>query len=92
MKVELTGPDDLGHWFLSDSDGNAYPLVTGFGEQRAAAALFGWKVPLEITNETHITHLAIEYLMDHIGDEIVAPPDAAAYLWEFSEESELDQE
>lgn len=73
MNVELAGPDDLGHWFLVDGGGNSFPLVERPEDHPAAAALFGWKPPKGITNKEKIIDAAIDFLMDHIGDEIKAP-------------------
>ena len=80
MKVELTGPDDLGFWFLTDADGNAFPLVETHEGHPAAAALFGWKAPEGVEDREEIIHDAIDFLMDHIGDQIESPQDAKEYF------------
>lgn len=73
MKVELAGPGDLGHWYLVDGDGNSIPLVERPEDHPAAASLFGWKAPKDVTDEEKIIDAAIDFLMEHIGDEIKAP-------------------
>lgn len=70
MNVTLAGPDDLGFWFLHDHDGNSVPLVARHEDHPAAAALFGWQSPDGITDKEAIIQDALDWLMDHIGDEI----------------------
>ncbi len=88
MKVELTGPDDLGYWFLTDSDGNAFPLVETHEGHPAAAAFFGWKAPEGIRDEEAIIQDALAWLMQHIGEEITAPKQAIEYFHRLDEESQ----
>jgi len=88
MKVELTGPDDLGFWFLTDRDGNACPLVETHEGHPAAAALFGWKTPEGVTDEEEIIQDALDWLMDHIGDKIKAPKEAVEYFRGLNEDDE----
>ena len=80
MKVELAGPDDLGFWFLVDRDGNSFPLVESHEDHPAAAGLFGWTAPEGVTDEEALIDNAIDFLMDHIGDEIKAPREAVEYF------------
>jgi hypothetical protein len=80
MKVTLVGPDDLGYWFLHDDDGNSFPLVERHEDHPAAAALFGWTAPEGVTDEEEIIESALDWLNDHIGDEIKAPPVVVAYF------------
>lgn len=87
MRVELTGPDDLGYWFLTDADGNAYPLVERHEDHPQAAALFGWTAPEGVEGEEAIQG-ALAWLMNHIGDEITAPKAAADYFRELQEDGE----
>jgi hypothetical protein len=78
----------LGHWFLVDRDGNAYPLVQRHEDHPKAAALFGWKPPKRITDEEKIIDAAIDFLMDHIGDEIEAPKEAVEYFRQLHEDDD----
>ncbi len=80
MKVTLMGPDDLGYWFLTDEDGNAFPLVERNEDHPAAAVLFGWTAPEDITDEEAIIQDALNRLMDCIGDEIEAPAHVAEFF------------
>ena len=86
MNVELTGPDDLGFWFLTDANGNAFPLVERHEDHPAAAALFGWQATEGVEDREAIIQDALLFLMDHIGDEIEAPKEAVAYLNELNAE------
>lgn len=88
MKVELAGPDDLGHWFLVDGDGNTFPLVERPEDHPAAASLFGWKAPKRITDEEKIIDAAIGYLMERIGDEIEAPKHVVKFFEKLKAEIE----
>lgn len=88
MKVELTGPDDLGFWFLTDANGSAFPLVERHEDHPAAAALFGWQAPKGVEHPEAIIQDALVFLMDHIGDEIEAPKEAVEYYRELEEEDE----
>ncbi len=90
MKVTLAGPDDLGYWFLHDEDGNAFPLVEDHASHPAAAALFGWTAPEGVTDEEEIIQDALDCLMDHISDEIEAPPHVEAFFREL-EGNEADE-
>ena len=72
MKVTLAGPDDLGYWFLHDENGNAFPLVEDHVDHSAAAALFGWTAPEGVTDQEEIIQDALDWLNDHISDEIEA--------------------
>ena len=88
MKVELAGPDDLGFWFLVDSNGNSFPLVERHEDHPAAAALFGWKAPEGVTDDEALIDSAIDFLMDHIGDEIKAPKEAVEFFRELEEDED----
>jgi hypothetical protein len=88
MIVTLAGPDDLGYWFLDDENGRSFPLVQRHEDHPKAAALFGWKPPKRITDEEKIIDAAIDFLMDHIGEEIEAPEEAVKYFRELEEDDE----
>lgn len=88
MNVELAGPGDLGHWFLVDRDGNAYPLVERHEDHPKAAALFGWTAPDGVTDEEEIIDNAIDFLMENIGEEIEAPKEAVEYFREMEQDTE----
>ena len=86
MNVELTGPDDLGFWYLTNADGNAFPLVESHEGHPAAAALFGWQATEGVEDREAIIQDALAWLMVHIGDEIEAPKEAVAYFNELNAE------
>jgi hypothetical protein len=88
MNVELTGPDDLGFWFLVDENGSSFPLVESHEGHPAAAALFGWQATEGVEDREAIIQDALVFLMDHIGDEIEAPKEAVDYFSELEEEDE----
>ncbi len=71
MIVTLLGPDDLGAWFLADSDGNSYPFVASH-EDHLDAQFLGWQKPVGIEDEEAIMD-ALDWLMDHTGDDFDAP-------------------
>lgn len=91
MKVELTGPDDLGFWYLTDEDGNSFPLVESYEAHPAAATLFGWNAPEGLEDEEAVIQDAIEWLMDYIGEEINAPQEALDYFRELEEEEDDEE-
>jgi hypothetical protein len=88
MQVSLAGPTELGHWFLENEDGNAYPLVERHEDHPKAAALFGWTAPEGVTDQEEIIDSAIDCLMDHISDEIEAPKEVADYFRELNEDDD----
>ncbi len=88
MRVELTGPDDLGFWYLTKADGNAFPLVESHEAHPAAAALFGWQSLEGVEDREAIIQDALVFLMNHIGDEVEAPKEAVDYFRELEEEKE----
>ena len=89
MLVTLMGPDDLGHWVLADENGNSFPLVERHEDHPAAASLFGWTTPA-VTDEEEIIQDALDWLMDHIGEDIEAPKDIEAHLIE-AEQKKCEQ-
>ncbi len=82
MKLSLAGPDELGRWVLHSPDGLAYPLVERHEDHVPAAKLFGWSHARGITDEEEVIQDALDWLMDHISDEIEAP----AHVVEFFRE------
>ena len=88
MKVELAGPDDLGFWFLTDANGNSFPLVERHEDHPAAAAQLGWEAPKGVTDKEALIDNAIDFLMDHIGDEIKAPKEAVEFFRELEEDED----
>lgn len=88
MQVILVGPDDLGYWFLEDENGNAFPLVQRHEDHPAAAELFGWTTPEGVTNKKAIIESALDWLMDHIEDEIEAPPHVVEFFRKLADEDE----
>lgn len=88
MRVELAGPDDLGYWFLVDGDGDRFPLVERHEDHPAAAALFGWSAPEGVTDAEELIDNAIDYLTEHVADEIEATPHVAAFFGRLKAERE----
>ncbi len=86
MKVELTGPDDLGFWYLTNAHGDAFPLVESHEAHPSAASLFGWQAPKDVEDPEAIIQDSLAWLMVHIGDEIEAPKEAVAYFNELNAE------
>ena len=80
MIVCLMGPDDLGHWFLTDDEGNTYPFVASH-EDHLNAALLGWDRPDGIDDEEAILN-ALDWLMEHTGEDFDAPQIVAEYFKE----------
>jgi len=85
MQVTLMG-GELGHWFLTDYEGNSFPLVERH-EGHLNATLLGWDRPLGIEDDEAIID-ALEWLMDHNGEDFVAPKSVSEYF----EELYADQE
>lgn len=89
MLVSLTGPDDLGFWFLDDENGNnSFPLVASHEEHPAAAELFGWNAPDGITDTEAIINDAIDWLTDHAGELFTAPKHVVEYFKKLDEDEE----
>jgi hypothetical protein len=92
VKVWLAGPDDLGYWFLDNENGYSFPLVEQHEDHPKAAQLFGWATPEGVTDEEAIIQDALDWLMDHIGDAIEAPQEAANFFRELTGDDEDEQE
>ena len=82
MIVTLMGPDDLGAWVLTDDDGNSYPFVSSH-EDHLNAQFFGWKKPDSIEEKEAIMD-ALDWLMEHSGEEFVAPQHVTEYFNQIS--------
>jgi hypothetical protein len=80
------GPDNLGAWFLTDDDGNAFPLVASH-EDHLNAALLGWDRPFGIDDEEAIMS-ALDWLLGHSGEDFDAPQIVADYFEELYAEEE----
>jgi len=78
-KVTLMGPDDQGFWYLADATGRDFRIVEQWEDHPAAAQLFGWLRPGELTDDEAI-EAAREFLLEHINDEIIAPPHIALHF------------
>ena len=87
MLVTLMGPTDLGLWFLDDESGNSFPLVQRYEDHPQAASLFGWQAP-EGADQEQIIEDAVDWLMDHINEDIEAPKDVVEYFEESQRENE----
>ena len=83
MLVTLMGPTDMGEFVLSDENGNSFPLVQRHEDHLETASLFGWTAP-EGADEEEIIQDALEWLMDHINEDIEAPRDVVEYFGEFA--------
>jgi hypothetical protein len=86
VQVTLTGPDDLGYWFLTDSDGNSFPFIECHEDHPTAAAMLGWVLPEDLEDEEEIIQNALDWLLDHTGDDFKAPAHVAVYFNELYEE------
>ena len=73
MKVTLQGPDDLGHWFLARRKRELVPPRRTPRGSPGCRRLFGWTAPEGVTDEEEIIQDALDWLNDHINDEIEAP-------------------
>ena len=89
MLVTLEGPDDLGYWFLTDDDGNAYPFVTNHQEHLDAVYL-GWQMPEGVEEEDAIM-AALEWLNENIGEEFEAPDHVEEFFVELYTESDEEE-
>ena len=88
MRVTLMGPGELGHWFLTDDHGNSFPLVTRHEDHSNGAALLGWNALEGVTDQEEIIDSALDWLMEHSGDDFEAPPYVAAFLRQMNEDCE----
>jgi len=88
MNVTLTGPDDLGYWFLTDDNGNSFPLVERHEDHPAAAALIGWKAPKGVTGEAALIDSAIDFLMANTGEDFKAPKPVVEFFKKLQAENE----
>lgn len=80
MIVTLMGPDNLGYWFLTDEEGISYPFVASH-EDHLNAVLLGWDRPAGINDQEAILN-ALEWLMEHTGEDFVAPQIVVEYFKE----------
>ena len=78
MKVSLSGPDDLGYWFLDDENGRSFPLIERYEDHPDAAVSLGWKRPEDITDQEELIDAAIDWLRDHAGEDFNAPKHVVA--------------
>ena len=88
MKVTLMGPNDLGYFFLTDDNGNSYPLIDRHEDHPAAAALIGWKVPKGVMNEEALIDSAIDWLMENTGEDYKAPKHVVEFFRKLEAENE----
>jgi hypothetical protein len=88
MTVTLMGPDDLGFWFLTNDNGNSFPLVESHEDHPAAAAQLGWKAPKGVTDKEALIDSAIDFLMENIGEEIEAPKHVDEFFKNLEAENE----
>lgn len=88
MRVTLMGPGELGHWFLADDEGNSFPLFERHEDHPTAAALLGWNVPEGVTDEEEIIDSALDWLMDHTGEDFEAPAQVTDFFRQLNEDNE----
>jgi hypothetical protein len=88
MKVTLMGPDDLGRWYLADNEGNSCPLVVRHEDHSKGATLLGWNAPEEVTDQEEIIDSALDWLMNHTGEDFEAPPQVAEFFRQMNEDCE----
>ena len=88
MRVTLMGPGELGHWFVTDDEGNSFPLVEDHEDHPAGASMLGWTTPKGITDEEEIIQDALGWLMDHTGEDFDAPPQVAEFFRQLNEDNE----
>jgi len=86
MKVTLMGPDDSGYWYLTDDEGNSFPFIECHEDHPTAAAMLGWKRPKDILDEEDIIMDALDWLMDHTGEDFKAPAHVKEYFKQLDEE------
>jgi hypothetical protein len=85
MQVTLMGPGELGHWFLTDEHGNSFPLVTRHEDHPKAAAMLGWNAPEVVTDQEEIIDSALDWLMEHTGEDFEAPDQVLAFFHQLNE-------
>jgi len=86
MQVTLEGPDDLGYWFLSDPDGNSFPLVERHEDHPAGASTLGWITPEGDNDQEQIIQDALDWLMEHTGEDFTAPKQVADYFRDMTDD------
>ena len=88
MRVTLMGPGELGHWFLTDDDGNSFPLVERHEDHPKGASLLGWNAPERVTDQKKVIDIALDWLMEHTGEDFTAPPHVAEFFRQLNEDNE----
>jgi len=88
MQVTLMGPCELGFWVLTNCDGDTFPFVSRHEEHPIAAALLGWQKPEGIDDEEAVIMNAIDWLMDHTGEDFDAPAHVAESFRQLNEDNE----
>lgn len=88
MRVTLMGPDDLGRWYLADHDGNSFPFVERHEDHPRVAAMLGWQASDGISEKHALITDALDWLMDHTGDDFEAPPHVATFFRQLNQNHE----
>lgn len=88
MRVTLMGPGELGRWFLTDDHGNSFTLVTRHEDHSKGATLLGWNAPEGVTDQEEIIDSALDWLMNHTGEDFEAPPQVAEFFRQLNEDNE----
>ena len=88
MRVTLMGPGELGDWFLTNYEGNSFPLVERHEDHPQAAALLGWNAPERVTDQEKVIDIALDWLMEHTGEDFTAPPHVAEFFRQLNEDNE----
>lgn len=86
VNLNLMGPDELGYWVLTDDNGNSFPFVASH-EDHLNAAMLGWDRPVGIDDEEAIMD-ALDWLLEHTGEDFDAPRIVADYFEELYAEDE----
>lgn len=85
MKLTLMGPDDSGHWFLCDEHGNDWRIVQCWNDYVPAAELLGWLV---VGTEAERVRNALDFLLDHIGEDFNVPKHVADHFLELQQDAD----
>lgn len=88
MQVTLMGPNDLGFWSVTDEEGNSFPLVERHEDHPAGASILGWQKSDGITDNEEIIQDALDWLLEHTGEDFTAPPQLAEFFHQLNEDNE----
>ena len=86
MRITLMGPDDIGFWFVTDENGRSFPLVERHEDHSKGATLLGWNAPEGVTDQEEIIDSALDWLMEHSGDDFLASAQVTDFFRECEDE------